>query len=681
MNFLNPIVLLGFLAASIPFIIHFLSKRHPREVAFPSIRLLKLIQTDHLRLLRLKQLIILLLRTLIIIMVVTAFARPALKSFFKKNSPASAVIIIDNSASMQYVDNGEVLFKQALRKVEEIITMLPKEDSSAIIVAGTNPLLLGKGLTQDKRQLLNALSKVEGSWSKGNPTGAFDMAAKLLNSSGNVNKELYYISDGAFNSLPDSFMQSDAYLRLYPVLLGQEERDGSVIENITVLEKVLAVGRKMTFHVTSVVGGNDKDADIEFFVNGERKGKQVLTKRSDNRAEADFAYTPETDGWYSVYASVNSGYFELGEKRRIAVYIPPTIKVLAAGGTSDDLYFLENALEPDPEEHLFSVKKVTENELTQSDIASADVIILSGIKQLRDDLYQSLLSTVLEQGKGVLIFLPHNIQSSLYANGIFKDIILATIEKRMTYEGQNGKSHGAITWFDFSHPILKGISNSGDFQRPVVKSYVLLKPSASVRVLARFNDNSVAVGEATCGKGKAIVFTVGAFSYDSDLPLTGMFVPFFIRSVQYLSGKIIDSRHYESGEMISENISDFSQNTQVMVKHEDNPPVLIDIERSEKGVQVKGFVAEKPGFYSLYTGDEERFRTAVNVPAEEILFKRAPEEQYFHTFTNIKYKKIDGLKNTAEFVMNDRYGKEISGVFLMLALVLLCAEMVISKKV
>ena len=116
MNFLNSIVLFGLGAVVLPLLIHLVSRRRAKEVAFPSIRLLELMQSDRIRMLKVKQLIILLLRTLIIVLIILAFARPALRSVFKGNTRTSAVIIIDGSASMLYVDNGELLCNRALRK-------------------------------------------------------------------------------------------------------------------------------------------------------------------------------------------------------------------------------------------------------------------------------------------------------------------------------------------------------------------------------------------------------------------------------------------------------------------------------------------------------------------------------------------------------------------------------------
>ncbi|HDY87212.1 MAG TPA: VWA domain-containing protein [bacterium] len=680
MNFLNPIVLFGLVAAVLPLIIHILSKRRAKEVAFPSIKLLKIMQTDRIRMLKLKQLIMLILRTLIIIMVVLAFARPTLRSVSKENARTSAVIIIDGSASMMYIDNGELLFDRALRKGEEIIDLLRKNDTASIIFSGKIPTVLGRGLTGDKKHLLNVLKSCENSLAQGDPTRAFEMALNILDNSGALNKEIFYLTDGAVNTLPDSLDKIANNIRLYTVIIGPEERDGSVIEDISLVNKILVPGHKITFKVKGHLGTNEREMDIEFFVNGERKGRSKLNKRSADYLEADFSYTPETPGWYSVYAKVNEGYFEPGEKRRKTIQVPRKVKILLAGGLPGDIYFIERVLNPDPDNPMFSIKNVLQTDITRSDITMADVIILSGVTSLPVPVYRSLLSAVMENGKGLMIFPAKDINSALYNDGIFRDIIPLKVEKRVTFEGQNTENYSLINWFDFTHPILSGVSQEGNFQRPEVKSYLKMIPSVNTSILARFSDNSMAAGEIACGKGRAMVFAVNAFQ-DSDLPLTGIFVPFVIRSVQYLSSIIINSGSYDAGEVINENIGDVPQDSQVTVKPEDRPAQLVDVEFTGRSLKIKDLTAGAPGFYSIYAGDKEKMRYSVNAPVSEIVFKRYGPIVATEAYNKISWKEIDSSSDLVEFVLNDRYGKELSGLFVLCAIALLCVEMVIARKV
>lgn len=55
------------------------------------------------------------------------------------------------------------------------------------------------------------------------------------------------MTDGATNALPDSLHNTDKNVRLYTLLLGPEERDGSVIEDISLVDKLLAPGKNSPF--------------------------------------------------------------------------------------------------------------------------------------------------------------------------------------------------------------------------------------------------------------------------------------------------------------------------------------------------------------------------------------------------------------------------------------------------
>ena len=80
MIFLNPAILFGLLAASIPVIIHLFNLRKLKKIEFSTLTFLKELQKNKIRKIKLKQWILLILRVLIVLFVVMAFARPALQS-------------------------------------------------------------------------------------------------------------------------------------------------------------------------------------------------------------------------------------------------------------------------------------------------------------------------------------------------------------------------------------------------------------------------------------------------------------------------------------------------------------------------------------------------------------------------------------------------------------------------
>ncbi|MFC1692696.1 BatA domain-containing protein [Candidatus Latescibacterota bacterium] len=680
MNFLNSIVLFGLGAAVLPVVIHLLSRRRAKDIAFPSIELLERMKTDRMRRLRLKQLLVLLLRTLIIILIILAFARPAINSVFKKNARVSAVIILDCSASMMYVHDGEAVFNRALRKAREILNMLGDDDSVALILSTQDPAITGQKMTSEKKELLRTLDTIKNSGSGSNASAAFSLGLDMLMKSAAPNRELYYLTDGASNALPDSLPNVTKPVRLYTVLIGPAERSGCLVQQIDIIDKLLSPGNQVAFRVQVLPGPDDNEINIEFFVNDERKGRNQVKRRSDGHVETEFTYTPDSPGWYSAYATVNDGRFEPGETARKVMYVPEKSSVVMIGDSPENFYFLRKALDPDQEQSMFTIRQVLSSELNSSDITSADVIILSGVSTLQSSVYKSLLTSVAERGTGLMVFLPRQMDSSLYSNGIFRDIFPVEVKKRMSVNGEQGNI-AVLDWFDISHPILDGVSNEGDFQKPKVKLYTSMLPTGRIAVLARFSDGSMAVGNVVCGRGRVLVFALDSSLGDSDLPLTGIFVPLFLRSVQYLSGYNIYGGWYETGDRINEFIGEYADDRPVTIKPWNSPARLVDYTLADEGIHVNEVIAEKPGFYSIYAGDDERSRFAVDTPRSEIRFTRVGSEQMAEAYKNIEWRALDESENVTDFVLKERYGTELFGLFIVLTGMLLVIEMVISRKV
>ena len=680
MNFLNSIILYGLGAAALPFIIHLLFRRRPKDVNFPSIKLLELMKTDRIRRLRIKQILILLLRTLIILLIILAFARPAVRGVFNRNARTAAVIVIDSSASMYYIHNGEVLFDTAVRKAREILEMLGSDDTAALILTG-EPRMPGGGMTARKTALVKALENVEPLHAGNEPERALVSAVEMLETSGFSNRELYYLTDGAVNSLPDSLKTDSDVIRLYTVLLGPEKRDGPVVENLELINRLVVPGANVTFRADGFSGMDNEETNIEFFINDERKARVLAEKRPGNRIEAEFDYTPGKPGWYSVYASVSDGRYELGETRRIVMHVPGKVNILIAGESPDDLYFLQRILEPVSEPSMFALRTVLYDRLKPEDFTMADVIVLSGVPSLPGQIYNSIRNSVVERGAGLVVFTPENMDSSLYENGIFRDIFPLKVERYVSMKAKQSGGFALIDRFDMNHPVLRGVSDKGDFQKPKVSSYYVMRPlSQSTSVIARFSDGSMAVGETPCGKGRAVVFSVDATTAGSELPMTGIFVPLFIRIVQYLSETFVTGSSYVTGEPAKEIISNALPGAPVTIKPEDGPARSVNVSFTETGTEIEGETAGKPGFYSVYAGTEEQKRFSVNTPQPEIFFQRAGNTMMSRAYKGIKWEVIEGSGNLTESVINSRYGAELFGMFIMLALVVTGVEMVLSRK-
>ena len=142
MIFLNPAVLFGLLAASIPVIIHLFNLRKLKKIEFSTLAFLKELQKNKIRKIKLKQWILLVIRVLIILFIVMAFARPALQSIqiggTTSAAKTTAVFILDDTYSMSVVDQKGSYFNQAKEITNQIISQLQEGDEIGLVLVSNH---------------------------------------------------------------------------------------------------------------------------------------------------------------------------------------------------------------------------------------------------------------------------------------------------------------------------------------------------------------------------------------------------------------------------------------------------------------------------------------------------------------------------------------------------------------
>ena len=149
MNFLHPAFLWGFVAVSVPLILHFLLRRRVRQVRFSSLALLRLLQQKRSKRMRLAQLLLLILRILIVATVVLLFAQPLFKTgFFSRFNagPETVVILLDNSpsAGLKYTDDEKVYDKMA-QSLQAVVHGLDPRTVAVIVSLSPKAQVLYRG--------------------------------------------------------------------------------------------------------------------------------------------------------------------------------------------------------------------------------------------------------------------------------------------------------------------------------------------------------------------------------------------------------------------------------------------------------------------------------------------------------------------------------------------------------
>jgi hypothetical protein len=205
MTFAVPLFLIGALAAAIPVVLHMIHRQKAKELPFSTLRFLRLSVEKTRRRKRIHDVLLMVLRAAVLLLLAVGLARPTLTSLSSLwgGADTAVAIVLDNSASMGMVDQGQVRFRTALGAAEQIVGQLREGDQVALFRSG-GPVLpeLGKlDRTQEQvRQMLlqwlNAPSPTGGvSYERADLALKVRQARTLLAESEAANKQIYVLTD------------------------------------------------------------------------------------------------------------------------------------------------------------------------------------------------------------------------------------------------------------------------------------------------------------------------------------------------------------------------------------------------------------------------------------------------------------------------------------------------------
>lgn len=157
----------GIMAAAVPILLHLLNRRRPRIVHWAAMQFVREALRRQQRLLQLRNVMLLAVRVLAVMLLGLALARPyfaAPRHRPGNGSPLHAVLLVDNSLSMNYQAPDGTLLDRARRRALEYLSTLPVGSRVSVIPAcGTVQLAEAqRGVTSSQaRELLKSLRTVD----------------------------------------------------------------------------------------------------------------------------------------------------------------------------------------------------------------------------------------------------------------------------------------------------------------------------------------------------------------------------------------------------------------------------------------------------------------------------------------------------------------------------------------
>ncbi|QXD17098.1 BatA domain-containing protein [Rhodocaloribacter litoris] len=707
MTFLNPLLLIGLVAAAIPLIIHLFNFRRPKRVDFSSLAFLKELQQTTMQRVRIKQWLLLALRTLAIASLVLAFARPTLTGDLAGTvggrAATAQVIVLDNSLSMALRDEQGSYLDQARALAAGIIEqMAPGDEVTLLMTAESSPA--DPVAYQHPGPALDALAGVEVHPGAATLAHTLDRAARLLAGAPQLNREIYLLSDlqrttlgdSAGTEVPDGRVTRPAEIRVALLPVGTRAYPNVAVTEVRVVSRIVEAGQPVRLEATLVNYGTSRLEDYvaSVFLEGERVAQAAVDLEPGAATDVAFTVTPQQRGWLAGLVQIEDDAFEYDNARHFTLHVPARRRLLLVRGEEQRTDYIELALSPElaPGRLAFQTEVIPESALAATGLGVYDAVILVGPRTLSSGEVAALVRYV-EAGGGLMIFPGASARAEDY------NALLAGLGGgRFTgFSGELGPGRPVATFdrVDLEHPLFEGVFEPAALRRErrvespefyFVMDYV--PGSATEQTLIRLSSGVPFLQELRHGRGAAFLLGVAPDPRWSDLPVRGLFIPLLYRSMYYLSaGETTGAGQLTVGRPGTLRLAGAPEDVALRLVGPDGQEFTPE-QRNLFGAVLLQLDAtvRQPGIYDIRAGEALVRRVAFNLDPRESDLQRLPPGEAAarlseHTGTRVQVLAVPGGREAvAEALVAGRTGVELWNVFLLLALVFLVAEMFVARQ-
>lgn len=544
MSFLVPLFLLGLAGIAVPVILHLTRRQRRNVVRFPSLMFLQRIPYEERRRRRIRHWALLALRALALALLAFAFARP----FFDRSDlaagaaagPREVVVLVDRSYSMEIGDRLE----RARGEASTVFAGLGPLDRASLVAFDQGAEVLVRSTT-DRARLRSVLEDLAPGSGVTRFGPALKVAQTILEESTLARGEVYLLTDFQRTGWAgDEGVRLPAGSRLVPVSVAEEAPENVQVTDVS-LPRVVDTGRERVTPTARLVRrGGDGPRDVPVSLEIDGQPVQSVTVRMDADGATTATFQPITVSRAHTRGTVRvpADALPADDVRRFVVSpgAAATVRIVGgATGTEDPNLYLSRALSIS-QDGRFDVR-ARRGAPAAADLEGTDVIVLNDARV--DAGAASLLRGFLEEGGGVLVALGEVARWPSEALDL-----LPGAPGEVTDRGRGGR----LGHLEYSHPVFEVFAGprSGDFTTARFLRTRGFTPADSARVLARFDDGTVALAERRVGRGRVLAWTSTLDTYWNDLGLQPVYLPFVHRMVEYLAGRTEARSAFEVGQVI-----------------------------------------------------------------------------------------------------------------------------------
>ena len=691
MTFLNPAVLFGLIAASIPILIHLFNLRKLKKIEFSTLAFLKELQKNKIRKVKLKQWILLALRVLIILFLVLAFARPTLKGLAiggtTSAAKTTAVFIIDDTFSMSVIDNQGSLLNQAKAAAKNLLKDFQEGDEAALILvsqADEEETSVSKSIVDFQK----AIDAIEPAYQSGMLHNAITKAVTILDQSKNFNKEIYILSDFQSGRLTRGKTLSDfsqvlnERVRIYAVNYSGKEVYNLGIDDIKVNTQIFEKDKPVNFTVTitNYSKQNISNVPVSLFVNNERVS-QVSTNLGAGESKAlNVDALIRKTGFIEAFAEIEDDEILLDNRRYATLFIPEKIPIIIFTDNPSDSKFIELALTAAENQNTFVITKKNLSELSAYDLKRYEPVVVVGSQNLNT---AAKLKSYIYEG-GSLLLAPGSQSTQANFSNLLTEIDLPQAGNLI---GKTGDPSNAFIFdkVELNHPVFKDVfinKEKTKIESPEIYAYFKINTQGKGRSIVSMQDGSSFLSEYKVKNGKVFLLSSSPILTWSNFPLKSIFVPFINKSALYLASKDKSETNIISGNGFDVDVRG-SSISQLKVMRPDNAEDLLSTNQNDANTFVKYDKSNLTGNYKIISGSKVIDEISVNADPLESRVTYLDKSEIDTYLSEINFKGkfflMNKDENISDTILQARFGSELWKYFLIAALLIAFVEMLLAR--
>ncbi|NOY61495.1 MAG: VWA domain-containing protein [Calditrichaeota bacterium] len=686
MNFLNTSILFGLVAALLPLIIHLFTRSKSKTIRFSTLEFLKELQQQKIRRIKLKQILLLLLRMLIIVFLVLAFARPTIRGGLSgvigPNAKTSAVIILDNSFSMNSRRDGKLLFEDAREKAVQISkAMQPGDDVFLLTSTDTTGVTTPRSF-HNFDALRREIEERHIDFRLTDISDPLLLAHNLLNKSNNINKELYILSDFqkcAFSA--DSLPPDKEKIRTLALPFRTKNISNLSVQSAKLSATILEKGKVVELEGLIKNAGNQpaRNKLAQLFVNGERVAQVTLSVEPTKSATEKFKFVLKKAGFVSGYILLEDDDILQDNRHYFSFNIPDKIRVAMFGERPADTEYISLVLRPaEHEDARFIVDKIPLAKMRYTRFEKYDVIVLANIPAF-DAQEVERLKDFVRAGGGIFLTLGQDIDIKSYNMNLMPELGLPKLTETMGSVSDAGPAF-SLGKTDLTHPLFRGIFDQKDvsFSKPVFHFAIKTVDMPGTEKIMQYGTGDPFLLEKKSDKGKILFFTTGFNLQLTDITRRTIFAPLVSRAVTYLGTPTFATKDdLMIGDELRLQVPAQNLNDKLEMQRPDNKSDELKAKILSSGPWIYYSDTSVPGIYRL-TGNEKTIALwAVNVDPREsdltMADKSLLRQKYAMTF-------IDPNSDLPKIIRENRFGRELWKYFAIIAFILLLIEMMLYRQ-